>query len=102
MGDVLKPIQTSSDVLLGLDEGNHEVVALKLLHLLPRVLSSKRLKTHISKLLQRNDTDASNIRDTFSGLLEKTLKLGDEVGDVATGIIFIESILGKTNEYTSS
>ena len=87
--DVLKPVQTPSDILLGLDEGNHETVALKLLHLLPHVLSSKRLKTRISKILQRKDGEASNIRDTFSKLLEKTLKLGEEVRDHSDGrIIF--------------
>ncbi|OBT76755.1 hypothetical protein VF21_04511 [Pseudogymnoascus sp. 05NY08] len=80
--DLLKPRPTISAVLLGSSEssttdGNRS--ALTQLTLLPHLLSEKKLIDQTARLLQRDDMDASRVRELYSTLLENLLSLADQV-----------------------
>ncbi|OBT61031.1 hypothetical protein VE03_09615 [Pseudogymnoascus sp. 23342-1-I1] len=80
--DLLKPKPTISAVLLGSSEstptdGNRS--ALTQLTLLPHLLSEKKLIDQTARLLQRDDMDASRVRELYSTLLENLLSLADQV-----------------------
>ncbi|KFY16939.1 hypothetical protein V491_05164, partial [Pseudogymnoascus sp. VKM F-3775] len=80
--DLLKPKPTISAVLLGSSEpsttdGNR--AALTQLTLLPHLLSEKKLIDQTARLLQRDDMDASRVRELYSTLLENLLSLADQV-----------------------
>lgn len=102
VSDVLKPNPVLSVVLLGLDDlkdADKSGVADRLLPLLPRLLSEKRMVQRTAKILACDDMDAARIRDMYSVLLEQILALAetlkkweknlpDAVGNV------LESLLG--------
>ncbi|KFY07254.1 hypothetical protein V492_07311 [Pseudogymnoascus sp. VKM F-4246] len=80
--DLLKPKPTISAVLLGSSEssttdGNR--AALTQLTMLPHLLSEKKLIDQTARLLQRDDMDASRVRELYSTLLENLLSLADQV-----------------------
>ncbi|KFY45497.1 hypothetical protein V494_00917 [Pseudogymnoascus sp. VKM F-4513 (FW-928)] len=80
--DLLKPKPTISAVLLGSSEssttdGNR--AALTQLTMLPHLLSEKKLIDQTARLLQRDDMDASKVRELYSTLLENLLSLADQV-----------------------
>lgn len=80
--DLLKPRPTISAVLLGSSESNTtdgNRSALTQLTLLPHLLSEKKLIDQTARLLQRDDMDASRVRELYSTLLENLLSLADQV-----------------------
>ncbi|KFY63949.1 hypothetical protein V496_03551 [Pseudogymnoascus sp. VKM F-4515 (FW-2607)] len=80
--DLLKPRPTISAVLLGSSESNTtdgSRSALTQLTLLPHLLSEKKLIDQTARLLQRDDMDASRVRELYSTLLENLLSLADQV-----------------------
>ncbi|KAH0538419.1 hypothetical protein FGG08_004967 [Glutinoglossum americanum] len=109
--DVLNADHTLSDPLLGLNdtgEKDGREVAQKLLPLLPKLLSSRRLISRIGKLLQQDDVQSGRLREIFGSLLEKTLGLADDVksdrGLRETCGTLLESVLGllSTVEFVRS
>jgi len=109
--DLLKPKPTISSVLLSSSESSSSDAnrtALVQLTLLPYLLSEKRLIDHTAKLLERDDMDASRVRELYSTLLENLLALADQVKadkklHSACGNV-LESILGllSTSEFVKS
>ncbi|KAI0430457.1 armadillo-type protein [Xylaria sp. FL1042] len=82
IADIFQPRPNISAVLLGTnDQSEHdpERVALSELTLLPHLLSSRKLTTQISKLAERDDMEASKIRELYSTLLEDLLLLADSL-----------------------
>ncbi|KAJ8123803.1 hypothetical protein ONZ43_g332 [Nemania bipapillata] len=82
IGDIFQPRPTISAVLLGTpdqSERDPEKIGLSELTLLPRLLSSTKLTTHISRLAERDDMEASKIRELYSTLLEDLLLLADSL-----------------------
>ncbi|KAI6091138.1 hypothetical protein F4821DRAFT_212281 [Hypoxylon rubiginosum] len=82
ISDVFQPRPSLSSVLLGANElGNRdpEKIALRQLNLVPFLLSSRRLTTQISKLAERDDMEASKVRELYSTLLEDLLVLADSL-----------------------
>ncbi|KFY90614.1 hypothetical protein V500_05078 [Pseudogymnoascus sp. VKM F-4518 (FW-2643)] len=80
--DLLKPRPTISAVLLGSSESSTtdgSRSALTQLTLLPHLLSEKKLINQTARLLQRDDMDASRVRELYSTLLENLLSLADQV-----------------------
>ncbi|KAI9814174.1 MAG: snoRNA-binding rRNA-processing protein utp10 [Pycnora praestabilis] len=80
--DTLQPKRTLSDILLSPNDNEAHsvhVVALNVLRLLPRLLSSRRLVSRVGRALGQEDIDAARLRDIFSDLLETTLGLADNV-----------------------
>ncbi|OBT53638.1 hypothetical protein VE04_06303 [Pseudogymnoascus sp. 24MN13] len=80
--DLLKPRPTISVVLLGSSESSTtdgSRSALTQLTLLPHLLSEKKLIDQTARLLQRDDMDASRVRELYSTLLENLLSLADQV-----------------------
>ncbi|KFZ05054.1 hypothetical protein V501_08723 [Pseudogymnoascus sp. VKM F-4519 (FW-2642)] len=80
--DLLKPRPTISAVLLGSSESSTtdgSRSALTQLTLLPHLLSEKKLIDQTARLLQRDDMDASRVRELYSTLLENLLSLADQV-----------------------
>ncbi|KAG5996087.1 hypothetical protein E4U43_002924 [Claviceps pusilla] len=83
VADLFTPKPSISFVLLGISEdGNDkdiEKVALRQLSALPSFLANKKLRLQISKLVDREDMDAAEVRELYSSLLEKVLVLADTV-----------------------
>ncbi|GAP90048.1 putative BP28CT domain-containing protein [Rosellinia necatrix] len=82
VGDIFQPRPTISTVLLGTnDQGERdpEKIGLSELTLLPHLLSSRKLTTQISKLAERDDMEASKVRELYSTLLENLLLLADSL-----------------------
>ncbi|KAG5993053.1 hypothetical protein E4U54_003481, partial [Claviceps lovelessii] len=83
VADLFTPKPSISFVLLGISEdGNDkdiEKVALRQLSALPSFLGNKKLRLQISKLVDREDMDAAEVRELYSSLLEKVLVLADTV-----------------------
>ncbi|KAK2592475.1 snoRNA-binding rRNA-processing protein utp10 [Conoideocrella luteorostrata] len=81
--DLLKPKPTMSFLLLGIsedgDDKDVDKIALRQLSALPSFLASKKLRSQISKLAEREDMDAAEVRDLYATLLEKILILADTV-----------------------
>ncbi|KAI0415782.1 armadillo-type protein [Xylaria grammica] len=80
--DIFQPRSTISTVLLGInDQGERdpERIGLSELTLLPHLLSSRKLTSQISKLAERDDMEASKIRELYSTLLEDLLLLADSL-----------------------
>ncbi|KAI0476901.1 armadillo-type protein [Xylaria cf. heliscus] len=80
--DIFQPRPTISAVLLGTsDQGERdpEKIGLTELTLLPCLLASRKLTTHISRLAERDDMEASKIRELYSTLLEDLLLLADSL-----------------------
>ena len=83
VADLFTPKPNMSLVLLGIGEDedtkDFNRIALRQLSALPRFLSNKRLRSQISKLADREDMEASEVRDLYATLLESILKLADTV-----------------------
>ncbi|KAI0023123.1 armadillo-type protein [Xylariomycetidae sp. FL0641] len=82
--DVFQPRPTVSLVLLSSNEQGErdpQKIALRELGLLPQLLSSRKLTTQISRLAQRDDMEASRVRELYSTLLEDLLSLADSLKD---------------------
>ncbi|KAI1816818.1 armadillo-type protein [Poronia punctata] len=80
IGDIFQPRPTISAVLLGTNDKRDrdpEMTGLNQLTLIPHLLSSRKLTTQISRLAERDDMDASKIRELYSTLLEDLLRLAD-------------------------
>jgi U3 small nucleolar RNA-associated protein 10 len=111
VSDMLKPKPTYSALLLSANEdGSSAPTALAFveLQLLPAILSQRSLAKQAGKILERDDMDASRVRDLYSSLLENVLGLAGSVkeekqlhnscGDV------LEALLGflSTSEFLKS
>ncbi|KAI0118669.1 armadillo-type protein [Nemania sp. FL0031] len=82
IGDIYQPRPNISVVLLGTNdqsEQDPEKIGLDELTLLPHLLSSRKLTTQINKLAERDDMEASKIRELYSTLLEDLLLLADSL-----------------------
>ncbi len=82
VADIFKPKPGLSSVLLGTnEEGDRDPqkLALRELSLLPRILSSRKLAAQVSKLAERDDMEASKVRELYSTLLEDLLSLADSL-----------------------
>ncbi|KAI1306617.1 armadillo-type protein [Xylaria venustula] len=82
IGDIFQPRPIISAVLLGTNdqsERDPEKIGLSELTLLPHLLSSRKLTAQISKLAERDDMEASKIRELYSTLLEDLLLLADSL-----------------------
>ncbi|KAI1423612.1 armadillo-type protein [Xylaria sp. FL1777] len=82
IADIFKPRPNISAILLGTNdqsERDPERIGLNELTLLPHLLSSRKLTTQISKLAERDDMEASKIRELYSTLLEDLLLLADSL-----------------------
>ncbi|KAI1164257.1 armadillo-type protein [Nemania serpens] len=82
IGDIFQPRPYISTLLLGTSdqsERDPEKIGLSELTLLPHLLSSRKLTTQISKLAERDDMEASKIRELYSTLLENLLLLADSL-----------------------
>ncbi|EMR61509.1 putative u3 small nucleolar rna-associated protein 10 protein [Eutypa lata UCREL1] len=80
--DIFKPRPCLSSVLLGTNEDGDrdpQKIALRQLNLLPHILSSRKLRIQISKLAERDDMEASKVRELYSTLLENLLGLADSL-----------------------
>ncbi|KAI0875102.1 armadillo-type protein [Hypoxylon argillaceum] len=80
--DIFQPRPTISAVLLGTtdqSERDPEKIGLGELTLLPHLLSSRKLTTQISRLAERDDMEASKVRELYSTLLEDLLLLADSL-----------------------
>lgn len=80
--DIFKPRPGLSSVLLGTNEDGDrdpQKIALRQLNLLPHILSSRKLRIQISKLAERDDMEASKVRELYSTLLENLLGLADSL-----------------------
>ncbi|KAI1074688.1 hypothetical protein F5B20DRAFT_428328 [Whalleya microplaca] len=80
--DLFQPRPGLSSVLLGANdhiERDPQKIGLRQLSLIPHLLSSKKLTTQIGKLTERDDMEASNIRELYSTLLENLLILADSL-----------------------
>lgn len=82
IGDIFQPRPYISTILLGTNdqsERDPEKIGLSQLTLLPNLLSSRKLTAQISKLAERDDMEASKIRELYSTLLEDLLLLADSL-----------------------
>ncbi|KAJ8128946.1 hypothetical protein O1611_g4688 [Lasiodiplodia mahajangana] len=82
IGDIFQSRPNISAVLLGTNdqsERDPEKIGLDELTLLPHLLSSRKLTTQISKLAERDDMEASKIRELYSTLLEDLLLIADSL-----------------------
>ncbi|KAI1122707.1 armadillo-type protein [Nemania abortiva] len=82
IGDIFQPRPNVSAVLLGTNdqsERDPEKTGLDELTLLPHLLSSRKLTSQISKLAERDDMEASKIRELYSTLLEDLLLLANSL-----------------------
>ncbi|KAG5981967.1 hypothetical protein E4U55_002453 [Claviceps digitariae] len=83
VADLFTPKPSISFVLLGIsedgDDKDIEKVALRQLSALPSFLANKKLRLQITKLVDREDMDAAEVRELYSSLLEKVLVLADSV-----------------------
>ncbi|GAO16916.1 hypothetical protein UVI_02046440 [Ustilaginoidea virens] len=83
VADLHKPKPSISYVLLGIgDDGDVkdiEKVALRQLSALSTLLENKKLRSQVSKLADREDMDAAEVRELYAALLENLLILADTV-----------------------
>ncbi|KAI0480659.1 hypothetical protein GGR56DRAFT_687895 [Xylariaceae sp. FL0804] len=82
VGDIFQPRPSLSVTLLATNgqlETDRDNVALRQLDLLPRVLSNRKLAIQIGKLTERDDMEASKIRELYSTLLKNILTLADSL-----------------------
>ena len=82
IGDLFQPRPNISAVLLGTSDQcdrDPEKTGLSELTLVPHLLSSRKLTTQISKLAERDDMEASKVRELYSTLLEDLLILADSL-----------------------
>ncbi|KAL8313880.1 hypothetical protein RB597_006340 [Gaeumannomyces tritici] len=82
ISDIFQPKPALSAALLSKNtdgEQDLQKSALKELTLLPRLLSSRQLRTEVSKLAERDDMEAAKIRELYASLLEKVLTLAEMV-----------------------
>ncbi|KAI0389253.1 armadillo-type protein [Xylariaceae sp. FL0594] len=82
IGDIFQPRPSISAVLLGTKDQRDrdpEKMGLNELTLIPQLLSSRKLTTQISRLAERDDMEASKIRELYSTLLEDLLRLADSL-----------------------
>ncbi|KAI0166233.1 armadillo-type protein [Xylariaceae sp. FL1272] len=80
--DIFQPRPNISAVLLGTNDRlkeDPELISLSELRLLPHLLSSRKLIQQIGKLTERDDMEASKIRELYSTLLEDLLLLADSL-----------------------
>jgi U3 small nucleolar RNA-associated protein 10 len=109
INDLLKPKPTFSLILLGAhDKIDPQRAALNELLLLPHILSQRRLVSQTAKILDRDDMDATRIRELYSTLLEDLLGLAESLKEqkrmhAACGDV-LESLLGllSTREFVKS
>jgi U3 small nucleolar RNA-associated protein 10 len=111
VSDILKPKPTYSSLLLSAnEEGSSDPTSIAFveLQLLPTLLSQRSLAKQAGKMLERDDMDASRIRDLYSSLLENILGLADSVKEEkqlhdSCGDI-LEALLGllSTSEFLKS
>ncbi|KAI1393574.1 uncharacterized protein F4822DRAFT_385072 [Hypoxylon trugodes] len=82
IGDVFQPRPSLSSVLLGTNEQvdrDPQKIGFRQLSLIPQLLSSKKLMSQIAKLTERDDMEASKVRELYSTLLENLLVLADSL-----------------------
>ncbi|PHH92532.1 hypothetical protein CDD83_6930 [Cordyceps sp. RAO-2017] len=83
VSDLFLPKPELSHILLGVGEDEESKdagkIALRQLSALPSFLANKALKAEISKLAERDDMEASEVRALYAGLLENILTLADTV-----------------------
>ncbi|KAF6844961.1 ssu processome component [Colletotrichum musicola] len=83
IGDIFKPKPGLSATLLGvgddLTEKKPETTALQQLTVFPALLSSRKLRKEIGILTERDDMNASKIRDLYAILLRDILALAETV-----------------------
>ncbi|KAI0131725.1 hypothetical protein F4776DRAFT_156562 [Hypoxylon sp. NC0597] len=82
IGDIFQPRPSLSTVLLGTNEQGErdpQKIGLRQLSLIPHLLSSRKLTTQIAKLTERDDMEASKVRELYSTLLEDLLVLADSL-----------------------
>ncbi|KAI6781083.1 U3 small nucleolar RNA-associated protein-like protein [Emericellopsis cladophorae] len=82
IADLFRPKPDISFALLGVSEDGEkdvEQIALRQLSAFPTFLSSKKLRSEISKLVDHDDMEASEVRTLYSALLENVLLLADQV-----------------------
>ncbi|KAF7545708.1 hypothetical protein G7046_g9501 [Stylonectria norvegica] len=83
ISDLFKTKPGISFVLLGISEDGDKKdvhnIALRQLSAFPTFLSSKKLKSEVSKLTDRDDMEASRVRELYATLLENVLLLADTV-----------------------
>lgn len=83
ISDLFRPKPGISFVLLGVtnDGDNKDVqeIALRQLSAFPSFLAGKTLKAEVEKLTDRDDMEASRVRELYSTLLENILVLADTV-----------------------
>ncbi|KAG6035198.1 hypothetical protein E4U41_006223 [Claviceps citrina] len=83
VADLFQPKPSISFVLLGISEdgGDKDIerVALRQLSALSSFLANKKLRSQMSKLVDREDMDAAEVRELYSSLLEKVLVLAGVV-----------------------
>ncbi|KAF9871644.1 hypothetical protein CkaCkLH20_10842 [Colletotrichum karsti] len=83
ISDIFKPKPGLSATLLGvgeeLSEKKPETTALKQLTVFPALLSSRKLRKEVGILTEKDDMDASKIRDLYAILLRDVLALAETV-----------------------
>ncbi|KAJ9131685.1 U3 small nucleolar RNA-associated protein 10 [Pleurostoma richardsiae] len=79
--DMFKPKPTLSSAIFAKIDSEEEVnkTALKQLTLLPYLLANRTLKNSIGELAERDDMEASKIRELYAQLLEDILTMADTV-----------------------
>ncbi|KAI9738135.1 MAG: snoRNA-binding rRNA-processing protein utp10 [Claussenomyces sp. TS43310] len=120
VADILSPKPTISAVLFSMGASSSKEthpMALNQLALLPDLLSHRGLIEQMGSLLERDDMDATRVRDIYSTLLEKLLSLADSVradkslhsacGDILKSLLgllstaefvkSVENLLGRPN-----
>ncbi|KAI1335753.1 armadillo-type protein [Xylariaceae sp. FL0016] len=83
INDMFQLRPTISAALLGVNDKERDVaeIAMNQLELLPSLLSSRKLTTQIGRLTERDDMEASKIRELYSSLLEDLLAVADSLKD---------------------
>ncbi|KAI1212456.1 uncharacterized protein F4807DRAFT_416204 [Annulohypoxylon truncatum] len=82
IGDIFQPRPGLSSTLLGTNEQSDrdpQKIGFRQLTLVPHLLSSRKLTTQIAKLTERDDMEASKVRELYSTLLEDLLVLADSL-----------------------
>lgn len=82
VGDIFQPRPSLSSSLLGANEQGDrdpQKIGFRQLGLVPYLLSSRKLTAQISKLTERDDMEASKVRELYSTLLEDLLGLADSL-----------------------
>ncbi|KAI1104253.1 hypothetical protein F4804DRAFT_202814 [Jackrogersella minutella] len=82
VSDIFQPRPSLSSVLLGAHEQGDrdpQKLGFRQLSLIPHLLSSRKLTSQIAKLTERDDMEASKVRELYSTLLEDLLVLADSL-----------------------